>query len=137
MQPISENDSSIINRLNALESENRRLKRWCGGALLGFLVVVTCGAALVADNTLILRDRDGNSRFVAGVHPEDIRNTFVSMSDDRRNQFLRMGNDPFNGSYFFILDRADKKRIECGVDKNNNEYMRFYDREGQVVRSLP
>jgi hypothetical protein len=137
MQPISENDSSILNRLIALECENRRLKRWGAGTLLGLLVVVACGAAVVADNPLIVRDRDGHSRFIAGVHSEDIRNTYVSMADERQNQFLRMGNDPFNGSYFFILDKTDKKRIECGVDKNNNEYMRFYNANGQVVRSLP
>ena len=50
------------------------------------------------------------------------------MQDDHQNQFVGMGNDSFDVmARIFILDNTDTQRIEFGLGKNDNEYMRFYD----------
>ena len=137
MDTPSDRDSVILERLDRLERENRRLKRLGGGLVLALTLAFACGAATVAQSIFIFCDDDGTSRAVIGVHPQDINNVYFSMADAKKNQFLRMGNDPHNGSYFFILDKADQKRIEFGVDGKNKEYVRLFDADGRLSKQLP
>jgi len=129
--------ADVIDRLNQLERSNRFLWRMIGGLALGFAIAVSAGAALYSEDSLMLRDRDGKARFVTGIHPQDVRNIYLSMTDDTNREFLRMGNDPANGSYFFLDDRSGRTRIKFGVDRNDNPYMFFYDDHGKIVRRIP
>ena len=127
----------ILARLNKLERSNHFLWRLLGGLALCLILAVSAGGAFVSEESLMLRDRDGRPRFVTGIHPEDVRNVYLTMADDNKRQFLRMGNDPVNGSYFFIEDNSAHVRLKLGVDRNNNAYMFFYDEQGKLIRRLP
>lgn len=127
----------VSRRLERLEREIRSMKRWARGSMIGLVLVTSCGAAIVAGERFTVRDSGGSSRATIGVHPDDVHNVYFSMSDDQQKQFLRMGNDPTNGSYLFILDGGGRKRVEFGVDAQKKAYLRFTDDQGRVIKELP
>lgn len=134
---ISDNQLTIVQRIEQLEKENQRLRRWGRLLFLGIVLIVAVGAAATIDNQMILRDRDGRTRFAMFIHPQEIRSVVFQMFNDRSRQRLRFGDDPVNGTYFFIEGQTGRKRIEFGVDSQDQAYFRIKDPQGRIIRSLP
>ena len=96
-------------RLERLERENRRLKRWAGVACGGFALLGLAGAAapaicdVVSAERLVLRDNGGRQRLVVDAYQTDSPTLVLQTREGKT--LARLGIDERGEAYFNLYDK--------------------------------
>ena len=138
-QPMME---TLVERLDRLERENRRLK-WVGSVvLIGITALVLMGQAgprhvfkIVQAEQFVLRDPSGQTRAVLGTVADGSAGLALYDRDGKDRAKLIVLPDGMSGLIAF--DRDGKLRAGTGVTADGSPRLTLYDRDGRVVWSAP
>ena len=101
-------------RLERLERENKRLKRWSGALCGGFALLGLLGMAaptlcdVVSGERLVLRDETGRQRIVLDAYRNDLPT--LTLQTRAGQPLATLGIDKQGEAYFRLFDAAGKEK---------------------------
>jgi hypothetical protein len=134
--------NQMMERLEHLEKENRRIKRIGAAILFGAVASLVMGqskpdniAKVIDAERFVVRDASGAVRAVLGVNPDGNMGLEVRDKNGKAGVALGMGA---NGNPALRLDgKEGKTGIALGVRSDNSSAMEFYNNEGKVIWAAP
>jgi hypothetical protein len=135
--------SAILTRLEELERENRRLRRFGTMMLVGLAMILGLGAALVffsgrfglpgsaqtvSAQQFMIRDRDGNVRGVWGTGEDGT--VRLALSDPEGRQRVRLSLLDDGSAGISLADSADRKLAVLGLLSDNTTTLALTDPAG-------
>ena len=126
----------LVQRLDRLERENRRLKR------VGFLVAIGIAAAVlmgqartagrvVEAEKFLLRDPSGKPRAQLAVRADGTSGLALYARDGKPRAGLTVGAD--GSASPRLNDRDEKNRAVLGVAADGRAAMGLFDRDGKLI----
>lgn len=147
-EPSREIELAVVRRLEAVERENRRLRRLSGVLLAGLAILLGLTASLLAvyarqagatadvvqAQRFVLRDGDGLIRAVLGVQPDGSTRFALQDRDGRPRLQLTLLGDGSPG--IALKDRDGRNRAVLALPPDDMAQIVFADREGYNRASL-
>src|SRR5574337_355803 len=130
--------NSVVQRLEHLERENRRLKRLGGFLIFGVAAVVlmgeTKGARVIEAEKFVLRDLVGKTRAVPSTMPDGSVGLAI-LSADGKSLSLSAEGDGTMG--LTMYDKSKKLRAEIFTLADGSAGLALYDASGKAMWKAP
>ncbi len=132
---MTDNTRELFSRIEKLENENRRLRRWGGGLLGATLLVGVLGAAAPAvcktvwAERLVLRDSGGRDRLLMDAYGSATPS--ITMKDERGKSVVSLSWK--DGVLLDILDGKGRKSASVKIDRDGKTSVVREEKEGDLV----
>lgn len=141
-----ENYRELEDRLNALERDNKKLRRWLSAAVLGAIVLAAGGWAAhdralsidkIETNELTITDGKGAARIRMQTSPDNDLATIRILGTDTSVGIISMGSSiKYGASSITFADTKGRRRLAFTVEQDTNVLVNIYNSKGKVSAAL-
>lgn len=127
-------------RLDALERQNRRLRRSLGGVVLATFAIVAVGAKAPASRVLeaeqlLIRDANGHTRAILGIDPAS-RATGLAILGPSGARRIGVGVKSDGTAGIALSDESGDLRAGLATTPAGKATVSLYDEEGSIRAGL-
>lgn len=124
---------TLESRLEALEKDNRRLRRQMRGSLivLSVATIALLMGAFRAEQAVEVMDGAGKLRAVLFADNGQNRSGLEIFDSRGKPRFRLRTNRPNEDPVFEIFDAKDRLRIDMGIGSNGEAFLSLFDGNGQ------